>query len=211
MDGEKLKISDQADNSKSITVQLNPTSIERKQDITYDHGAPIGSLASESRFVRQEPQSLAFKIIFDGTGVLEDTKPVMDQINKLTGVVYTYDGNDHQPNIVEISWGSELFVGRLDKMDRNFTLYQPDGSPLRAELSLSFIEYVSIKEQTKLANKSSPDLTHIVQVQAGDTLPSLCLRIYRDSQYYPVIARINKLTNFRQLKPGSELIFPPIK
>lgn len=195
----------------SITLQLNPATIKRKQEITYAHGSPNGALGSDCRFARQEPQKLDFDIVFDGTGVLENTQPVKEQIRQLEEVVYNYYGSEHEPNIVEVSWGEEYFVGRLTKMGREIVLYSPEGEAIRAKLNLSFLQYLSAQEQSRLANKSSPDLTHIVTVQAGDTLPVLCQRIYKNSQYYPKIARINRLVNFRQLKPGTQLIFPPIK
>lgn len=36
-------------------------------------------------------------------------------------------------------------------------------------------------------------------------------RIYGDSKYYLEVARVNKLTTFRKLKTGQQLIFPPIQ
>jgi len=31
-----------------------------------------------------------------------------------------------------------------------------------------------------------------------------------DDKYYLEVARINNITSFRQLKPGTEIFFPPI-
>ena len=96
-------------------------------------------------------------------------------------------------------------------MDRNYTLYSSEGEPLRAELDFVFVGFISAEEQASIANRSSPDLTHIIEVKAGDTLPNLCLKIYRNANYYIDIARINNLSNFRALVPGTALIFPPLK
>ena len=49
-----------------------------------------------------------------------------------------------------------------------------------------------------------------IEVKAGDTLPILCHRIYKESAYYPAIARINNIRHFRDLKPGQRLYFPPL-
>jgi nucleoid-associated protein YgaU len=48
-------------------------------------------------------------------------------------------------------------------------------------------------------------------VQASDTLLLLCEEIYGSPAYYLKVAMVNKLDNFRQLVPGQELFFPPIK
>jgi nucleoid-associated protein YgaU len=57
---------------------------------------------------------------------------------------------------------------------------------------------------------SSPDLTHSVQVKDGDLLPLLTSQIYKDQNYYLQVAKVNKLKNFRKLKAGTTLVFPPI-
>jgi LysM repeat protein len=69
---------------------------------------------------------------------------------------------------------------------------------------------MSPQEEALRANRSSPDLSHKVMVKAGDTLPLLCYRIYRDSSWYRDVARINNLDDFRDLKPGTRLVFPPL-
>ena len=51
---------------------------------------------------------------------------------------------------------------------------------------------------------------HLIEVKAGDTLPLLCYQIYQDCTYYIDVAKINNLTNFRDLKPGIKLQFPPL-
>jgi nucleoid-associated protein YgaU len=69
---------------------------------------------------------------------------------------------------------------------------------------------MSKEEESLKANRSSPDLSHTVEVQAGDTLPLLCHRIYKDAAYYPEVARANNIVDFRTLKPGLRLHFPPL-
>lgn len=56
----------------------------------------------------------------------------------------------------------------------------------------------------------SPNMTKMVTVVAGDTLPDLCFSIYGDSGYYRMVAKYNGLRSFRTLKPGTQLSFPPL-
>jgi len=136
---------------------------------------------------------------------------VKTQIGNLKGVIYKYDGNEHEPRIVRLLWGSLSFIGRLQSMSVQYTLFKPGGEPLRAKISLSFINYMSNAEESLRADRRSPDLTHVVEVRAGDTLPLLCYRIYKDCSYYTEIARINNITSFRDLQPGVKLSFPPLR
>jgi nucleoid-associated protein YgaU len=106
--------------------------------------------------------------------------------------------------------GQSDFLRRAEGMKFDYTLFKPNGEPLRAKITLNFVEYISPGEMGKRKQPSSPDLTHLITVKAGDTLPLLCDRIYRDSGYYMEVARINGLSSFRNLTPGTTLKFPPL-
>jgi nucleoid-associated protein YgaU len=91
------------------------------------------------------------------------------------------------------------------------TLFNSQGKPIRAKVALSFKAFISSKEGALRANNSSSDLTHIVYIKAEDTLPQLCYKIYGDVSYYPKVARVNNITNFRNIKLGTRLYFPPVR
>ena len=151
-------------------------------------------------------------LILDGTGVvvLIGMSDVKTMVQNLMDVVYKYIGTNHEPNHVRLLWGSLIFFGRVESIGVDYTLFKPSGEPLRAKLQLTFVGWMSDQEASLKANRSSPDLTHIVEVKAGDSLPLLCYRIYKDSAYYMEVARVNNITNFRDLKPGLKLRFPPL-
>ena len=86
----------------------------------------------------------------------------------------------------------------------------PSGTPLRADAKVTFKEYLSPEAIKLLANKNSPDLTHIRTVKAGDHLPLMCYHIYGHSKHYVEVAAINNLTDFRALEPGTQIVFPPL-
>jgi nucleoid-associated protein YgaU len=41
-------------------------------------------------------------------------------------------------------------------------------------------------------------------------LPLLCQKVYRDGSYYMQVAKANHLASFRDIKPGTQLVFPPL-
>jgi len=96
-------------------------------------------------------------------------------------------------------------------MSVDYTLFKPSGEPLRAKVTVAFKEFMSQEEESLRADRKSADLTHVVEVRAGDTLPLLCERIYKDSGYYTQVARLNNINNFRDIKPGTRLFFPPLR
>jgi len=209
------------DSAKKFEVMLNPSSYKHAKSINYtgldgksdEMKARIaqGASAATPQFKNTGNEKVSFSITLDGTGVAGKYPDVKIQIKKLSDLVYKYEGNTHEPNIVRLSWGGFSFDGRLTSMDTEYTLFKPSGEPLRAKISLSFTDYTSIKEEALKANKTSPDLTHLVEVKAGDSLPLLCYHIYKNSAYYLEVAKCNGITNFRDIKPGTRLNFPPLR
>jgi hypothetical protein len=200
------------DNTKKFTVMLNPDEYSHTHAISYDQKKAFGDVGTVVRFNAVGNETVTFTIFLDGTGVVSSTAPdVKTQIQQLNSIVYSYNGNDHEPNHVRLLWGTFIFFGRLTSMSSDFTMFKPSGAPLRAKVKLTFSGFMSKEEQALTANRSSPDLTHVVEIRAGDTLPLLCHRIYKDPSYYTDVARANNLVNFRDLKPGLRVHFPPLE
>lgn len=197
----------------SFSVMLNPNSYKRNFKINYSEDkGEAGKSANTLRFNTYASETLSLDFYLDTTGVIEGSdKSLTDLVDQLLDVVYNYDGDIHEPCFIQIVWGTLLFCGRLDNCDIDYTLFQSDGVPLRAKVNLSVRSTISEAKEAKVANRQSPDLTHIVIVKEGDTLPLLCYRIYNDSSYYLKVAQVNNLLNFRNLTPGLRLIFPPLK
>ncbi|MBN2527987.1 MAG: peptidoglycan-binding protein [Deltaproteobacteria bacterium] len=191
---------------------VNPQGFTRKDSIQYNENKAIGATSQEKIFSRMGTSSISFKkILLDGTGVIDPFGPgVSERIETLKKIVYNYNGQKHEPNRVQLLWGNLIFLGRLTSLDVNCTMFTPNGVPLRAELSMDFEDATSTKEAQLSANQSSPDLTHLVEVRAGDTLPLLCHRIYGDCSYYREVAAINNLPGLLSLTPGTQLKFPPL-
>ncbi|OCA77250.1 hypothetical protein BBI01_01960 [Chryseobacterium artocarpi] len=209
-------------------VLINPTSFSINHKIEYNNQIPVGGTTGESQHSKSLPPSLQLEFLFDGTGVTElnsgntlinkikNKKPfaktaVLDQIANFYIATGTYDGKIHKPYNVTVNWGEFEYQGVLSEFTIDYKLFNNDGTPLRAIGKATFVGAVSQELEAARLKKSSPDLTHKRTVQDGDTLPLMTERIYGDSKYYLEVAKINGLINFRQLKPGQELFFPPIE
>ncbi len=201
------------DSGICFEVMLNPSSYSHAHSISYNRKEALGQAGTETRFGSVAAEKINFDIVLDGTGVVDlpGVADVKTQVQQLSDIVYKYDGEKHETNVVRLLWGSLLFFGRLESMSIDYTLFKPSGEPLRARIKLQFSSFLSKEEEALQANRSSPDLSHYVEVQAGDTLPLLCHRIYKDSAYYLAVAKVNNLANFRDLKPGTRLHFPPLR
>ena len=203
------------DNSKAkFEVMLNPSGYSHGLTIKSNKKETLGQSGGESKFSAVSPETVSFDLVIDGTGVVNPdagSPDVKTQIQQLRDVVYEYDGTEHAPNHVRLLWGSLILFGTLETMSMEYTLFKPSGEPLRATVKLSFTGSMSKEEESLRANRSSPNLDHVVEVRAGDTLPLMCYRVYKDSSYYPEVARVNNLVDFRILDPGARLHFPPLR
>lgn len=203
------------DKGKEFVFMLNPSEYDHSYNIGYSEKEAIGQAGSDVKFAGIKPEKLKFSTLVDCTGAIigadAGSDDVKTQLKNLKKIIYQYDGNKHEPNHVQILWGSQIFYGRLDSMSVDSTLFNPSGEPLRSKIDLSFTGFMSKEEEAARANRSSPDMSHLIEVKAGDTLPLLCYRVYRDCSYYLEVAKVNKLTDFRDIKPGIKLHFPPLR
>lgn len=193
-------------------VQMNPTKFYKDHNIEYKHNRALGHLGSESKFVGVSAERINFEFTVDSTGIIgESAIEINTLLPKLEKGLYEYDGDNHEPNRVQVVWGELIFTGRLENMNYEHVLFRPNGLPLRTNIKMNFVQCLTTKEIANRKNTSSPDLSHIVEVRAGDTLPNLCHKIYRDCRYYSKIARINNLSHSTDIYPGMQLNFPPLE
>lgn len=202
------------DSKVSFTVQLNPADLKHSRSISYSNTNAQGGKKKSPKFSAVGADKVNFSLLLDGTGAVPmapaDRVDVKTQLENLTKVVYQYIGTQHEPGHVRLLWGTLIFFGRLESISTQYTLFKPSGDPLRAKVELAFMGSMSKTEAELESNLSSPDLTHSIEVREGDTLPLLCKRIYGEPDYYLDVARFNDLLDFRNLKPGVKLSFPPL-
>jgi hypothetical protein len=195
-----------------IKVMINPEQYSQAMGVHYTRQQGAGGTGKALAFNRDKGEALQLALVFDGTGTVPDapTKTVDAQLADLKRLIYEINGDIHSPNYVQLAWGSLTFKGRLKTLEIDYTLFAPDGTPLRAKVKAAFVGFHDNTDGRAAQRLSSPDLTHRVVVAPGDTLPLLCHRVYGDSRYYLQVAERNGLDNFRRLLPGQTLFFPPL-
>ncbi len=216
--------------------KINPEKYSLGVSNDYNTESSPGSGFPELRYNKTLSQELNIDFLFDATGVFfqknkntptktemaADTKPdvmpdgqekngVDDQIGVFMKIVYDFNGSEHKPNYLKISWGNLIFNCVLKDLQIEYKLFGSDGKPLRAVGKAKFLSFMDGLKAIALENRTSPDLTHVRVVKAGDTLPLMCHRIYGDSKYYVEVAKANKISSFRTLTPGQQIYFPPIE
>jgi|SRR5215217_2379132 len=217
---EKIKIlaynnPDYADSHKvgdTFTALINPESYVLDYKVEFTEGQGHGTSAATQRFNVKKPEEMSFEFLFDSSGII-DGKPkenIFEDVENFKKMLLEYDSDSHEPQHFKLVWGNFIFKGRCNALTVTYKLFNPDGSPIRAVCKTGFKGSVEETLRVAAENPQSPDLTHYRVTKEGDTLPLMCFHIYGDSKYYIEVARVNKLINFRELKQGTPLFFPPV-
>jgi hypothetical protein len=201
---------------RSFTTPINPETFTRTTHIELDTTRGHGQPGTDPRYKSTSPEELKIDFILDGTktmeGYVEKYKDmeVSGQIKEFNDCVQ-YEGKIHRPRFLIVHWGSEVkFPCVLSHMEISYSLFKPNGDPLRAKISATFLKYETPASLIAVNRISSPDLTHQRVAKEGDRLDLMCQDIYDDTGFLLQIATANDLTSPRNLKPGIALMFPPI-
>ncbi len=208
----------EASDGALYTTAVNPETYSMTLKTEYNEQSGQGNSSATPKFVRTIPEELELDFLFDRTGVFQNNDSagsdngngIEEDIENFKKTVFRYNGEIHKPNYLKVSWGTLLFQCVLLELNIEYKLFRPDGKPLRAVGKAKFKSLIDEEKRAAEENNSSPDLTHIRTVYDGDTLPLMTHKIYGDSKYYLEVAKVNNLTNFRKLKVGDRLYFPPI-
>jgi nucleoid-associated protein YgaU len=201
----------------SITVQFNPA------EYSLAKGAQIAEIAIPGidspilQFVRGQNEKLTLELFFDTTGEGMGESPVRD-VRDLTAPVYELvkiQGNTHAPPRIRFVWGKGLsFRAIVESIQQKFTVFNPQGIPLRASLAMTFREYKTLEEQLGELNLQSSDHSKERLVQRNDTITRIAYEAYGDSSKWRFIAEdpanAGLIDNPRKLVPGTRLQIPAI-
>jgi Contractile injection system tube protein/LysM domain len=209
---------------EKITITFNPESYSITKPVTWQTPGNSTAANTETQRFLNAPglgfsgggsRILTFqKLFFDVTEPI-DGKPY-DDVRKLTNKIVALtriERNTGEPPICELFWGGAPpgsdfpFTGVVTNLVQNFTLFRRDGKPVRADLTLTFTEYIEPLDDQR---ETDPELTTRV-VQRGDTLASIAAELYGDPTRWRIIAAANQLDDPRNLVIGRLLSIPDVE
>lgn len=215
-------------------VQYNPKEFTLEKILQHGEINIPGLDAPLQQFVRGQAEKLNVELFFDTTenGMGKDATSVTvhtDRIYKLAKI----EDRSHAPPVVTFCWNSQFpgsslsyggqssgsggnqtrnsFVGVVESVRQQFTLFSSEGVPLRATVTLVLKEFRRLDEQIKLLRLNSPDRTHSHPLNSGETLSSLAGKYYGNPRRWRFIALKNGLADPRRLTAGHILTIPSIK
>jgi hypothetical protein len=197
---------------------LNPTDLSITRKAKWAPGKPNpATQASRDQFQGVDPLDLKLSVLLDAAEAEADD--IMDDVETLFGWLGKAEEKDKEPPLLKLEWGGnktlQAFHGYLSQVDVKYTLFKPDGRPIRASVSLTFKELPpegprNPRNPQRKQNPTSGALItgRVHVVTAGDSLASLAYREYGDSTCWRVIAVRNRIDDPLRLPPGTTLVMP---
>jgi hypothetical protein len=216
--------------AEDISVQYNPT------ELSFQKGAQIAEIGIPGldspllQFIRGQNEKLTLELFFDTTE--DGMGPGATSVTTLTDRIYELvkiEPDRHAPPLCTFIWNDRFpganvsfHVGNqrrndfdciVESVQQKFTLFSPEGVPLRATLNMTLREYKTLDRQLKQLNINSPDRRQSHVVDRGETLAAIAAKHYLRSGEWRRIADEpeNNLEDPRRLVPGTFLIIPPIQ
>jgi nucleoid-associated protein YgaU len=171
-------------------------------------GAPA---APTPEFVGTKPRNLRMKLLFDAWASGEDT--VIDAVDQLLKWCNPTPSSISQgrpnPPILAFAWGqSAFFDAYLQSVDAQYTMFKPDGTPLRATVNVALVE---VPNEPAGQNPTSGSLVghRTARMVAGDSLHSIAYREYGSAELWRGLAAENGIDDPLRVGPGTSLRIPP--
>lgn len=208
-------------------IQFNP------KELSFEKQAQIAEInipgldAPIQQFVRNNAEKLTLELFCDTTddGMGANARSVTEETDKFYQLVKIIPDR-HAPPVVTFSWNRKFpgdsldsnwgnqkrysFTGVVESVRQKFTLFSPEGVPLRATVTIVLREYKPIEEQLDQLGLSSPDRTHSHMLAVGETLSAVAARYYQLPGEWRRIADANDIEDPRRLETGQMLSVPAI-
>lgn len=212
----KIEVVEGSKSGQFVEFMYNPNSLTFSKSVKWKRTAKPGGNTEEIDFAGGRSATFAIsKVVFDGTIPLEgETMPradIMVDLNKLVGFL-DIDQQLKRPPLCRFFWGKyRTFQVSLETVNINYTLFDRNGKPLRAEVDISFSQ---AEDPTELPYQNPTSRSYARKVHTvveGETLDWIAYREYGDAAAWRHIAESNNLADPMNLRPGTLLRLPPVQ
>ena len=186
----------------------------------------IGAGLPRAQFGGGQARELTLELLFDASDAAgSDVRGVTDrlfammEVNPSLGRGAGTTRNAGRPPMLTFVWGRTLsFRAVARQLAVQYTLFDIDGSPLRASARLTLVQAERALDGTGGRTDQPPGQNPTTSgtagirahvVQTSDSLPSIADSCYGTPTRWRAIAAANRIVDPLRLQPGSVLIVPP--
>jgi len=196
----------------SVNCMFNPFEYSVSKTNTYKEEKKNRSDVPSFEFEKAGPQTLKLTLTFDTYETDEDVSLTTNKLWKLMESKTRRAGNRDKkvpPPEVAFEWGVFRFVAVITNMTQKFTLFKPDGTPVRAQVEVTFTQHKDLNDYpSQNPTSGGGKIERIWRVVAGDRIDAIAHTVYGDASRWREIAGYNRLKDPLQLRAGQQLIIP---
>lgn len=194
-----------------IQFMFNPNEYSISKTNTYSPGNKVAKNEPDTKFQQGNPVELTLTIWFDtyNDGLdAEDVRNYTDPLYKLMEV----EGG--APPIIEFKWGRVILKGVITSLKQKFTLFKPDGTPVRTSVDLSIKQKANDhggadSESFKLSTTAGgPWPQKVVTATSATSLWSIAAATTGNASDWKNIAEANDIEDPLKLQNGSSIQVP---
>lgn len=207
----------------TFPVMYNPEEFTLAQGNNFAEVGIPGLHASPVQYVRGKTRTLSMELFFDTYESREDVRAYTGDIVGLLAKL----PQTHAPPVLLFSMGRLQFQCVLTEAGQRFTMFLPDGTPVRCTMTIQLMEYVRVDVTVErgvffgsptasaVANAAVGTARSLLTgapnehlVHAGDTLSGLAAQFLGDPARWRDIAELNGIDDPLRLAPGTRLLIP---
>jgi hypothetical protein len=196
----------------SVDCMFNPFEYTVTKTNTYEEKSRNRSDVPQVEFKKAGAQTLKLKLTFDSYASGEDVSLETNKLWKLMESKTRQSGGRNEkipPPEVAFDWGVFKFVSVITNMTQKFTLFKNDGTPVRADVNVTFTQHKDVNDYPRQNPTSGGGpIERVWRILAGDRLDTIAAEVYGDATKWRLIAAHNKIVNPLVLQPGQRLNIP---
>jgi hypothetical protein len=199
------------DDGTTLTFRFNPREYSVSKSSSW-HKTPAkgAKSAPKQEFLGANPRTMQMELFFDAwesrsSNVAKDVDTLLGWTNPTPKSIAA---NSPNPPIVVFHWGAtSSFDAYIKQVSAKFTLFDPDGTPVRATVGVT-LEEVPNEPPRQNPTSGGPPGRRIHVLAEGETLHSLSHREYGDPALWRALAAANDIDDPLRVGPGTRLIVP---
>ncbi|MFC1944164.1 peptidoglycan-binding protein [Chloroflexota bacterium] len=203
------------DTNRTIDCMFRPKEYTFSKSNTWHSEMVTGKNVPKLEFGGGEAMTLEIELFFDTYESGKDVRKMYtDKIWQLAMINPDNKdkGNKGWPPKCEFRWGRAWsFKAVITKISQKFTLFLPDGTPVRSTMNVTFTQ---ASEEGKYPGQNPTTVSKpgykTRMVHQGETIDWIAFTEYGDPSLWRYIADINDINDPMRLEPGKVIAIAPI-
>jgi hypothetical protein len=195
-----------------VNCMFNPHEYTLTKSNTWERGETKGKNVPNIVFKQGGSQTLKLQLLFDTYEEKVDVRNYTDLIWKMMAIDETQKNprtDKSDPPMVAFEWGRFYFRAVLTNLTQKFTMFLPDGTPVRTTVDVTLEQLVDENDyKSQTAATPPPEVPSVVMASLADRLDSVAASTTGDASNYRKVAEANNIDNPNSVPPGTALTVP---